>query len=67
MYRKKIVSDRKTGDFAMSINDELVGYAANYVQAEATLNKLVYELLTKDTTPASEQPAQSDYAAEHAA
>ena len=47
MYRKMIVYDRKTGDFAMYLNGELVGYAANYLQAESNLNKLVYELLSK--------------------
>ncbi|HYF61828.1 MAG TPA: hypothetical protein VD886_03385 [Herpetosiphonaceae bacterium] len=47
MYRKMIVYDRKTGDFAMYLNGELVGYAATYLQAESNLNKLVYELLAK--------------------
>ena len=47
MYRKMIQYDRKTGDFAMYINGDLIGYAATYLQAETTLNKLVYELLTK--------------------
>lgn len=47
MYRKMIVYDRKTRDFACYINAELVGYAATYVEAESLLNKLVYELLTK--------------------
>jgi hypothetical protein len=47
MYRKMIVYDRKSRDFAMYLNGELVGYAATYLQAESTLNKLVYELLAK--------------------
>ncbi len=55
MYRKMIMYDRKTGDFAMYLNGELVGYAATYLQAETTLNKLVYELLTK--APVSFQQA----------
>lgn len=49
MYRKTIVYDRKSRDFAMYLNGELVGYAPTYLQAEATLNQLVYELLSSTT------------------
>jgi hypothetical protein len=52
MYRKLISYDRKTGDFAMYLNGELVGYAATYLQAESNLNKLVYELLSRPSAPA---------------
>jgi hypothetical protein len=51
MYRKMIVYDRKTGDFAMYLNGELCGYAATYLQAESNLSKLVYELLSKPRQP----------------
>lgn len=54
MYHKMIQYDRETGDFAMHLNGELVGYAATYLQAETTLNKLVYELLTKNPIPHEE-------------
>lgn len=47
MYRKMIVYDRKTRDFALFLNGELVGYAATYLEGEAQLNKLVYELLSR--------------------
>jgi hypothetical protein len=47
MYRKVITYDRKTGDFALYLNGDLVGYAATYLQAESTLNRLVYELLSR--------------------
>lgn len=47
MYRKMIVYDRKTRDFAMYLDGELVGYAPTYLQAESTLNQLVYELLAR--------------------
>ncbi len=47
MYRKMIVYDRKTGDFAMYLDGELVGYAPTYLDAETRLNQLVYQLLTK--------------------
>jgi hypothetical protein len=50
MYRKMIIRDPKTGDWAMYLNGELVGYAATKEQAESTLNKLIYELLTPTTT-----------------
>ena len=59
MYRKQIVYDRKTKDFAYYLNGELVGYAATYLLAEQTLNKLVYDLLSKPGTvgPSVESPA----------
>ena len=64
MYRKSIVYDRKTGDFAMHLNGELVGYAATYLQAESALNKLVYELLSRPSVPTpaapTAEPADSD-------
>lgn len=47
MYRKMIVYDRKTRDFALYLNGELVGYAATYLEAESKLNRLVYELLSR--------------------
>lgn len=47
MYRKMIVYDRETRDFAMYLNGELVGYAPTYLEAEIQLNKLVYELLAR--------------------
>lgn len=51
MYRKTIVYDRKSKDFAMYLNGELVGYQPTYLQAEATLNQLVYELLASKVVP----------------
>jgi hypothetical protein len=51
MYRKMIVYDRKSRDFAMYLNGELVGYAPTYLQAEASLNQLVYELLSNKSFP----------------
>lgn len=60
MYRKMIVYDRKTGDFAMYLNGELVGYAATYLQAESNLNKLVYDLLSKPSFQEPKSATQSD-------
>jgi len=67
LYRKEVVYDRKTGDFAMYINDEFVGYAADSRQAKTELDTLVYNLLTKGALPAVEQTPRTDYAAEQAA
>ena len=63
MYRKLITYDRKTGDFAMYLNGELVGYAATYLQAESNLNTLVYELLSRPSVPTPVAPTaeQTDY------
>lgn len=47
-YKKMIVYDRKTKDFAMYLNGDLVGYASTYLQAKAVLDQLVYELHTKE-------------------
>lgn len=45
MYRKEIVYDRETHDYAMYLDGELVGFARTYAEAEATLNELVYEII----------------------
>lgn len=47
MYRKEIVYDRETHDYAMYLDGELVGFARNYHEAEVTLDQLVFELLTR--------------------
>ncbi len=49
-YRKEIVFDRETRDFAMYLDGELVGYARTYHEAEITLDELVYELLSSGAT-----------------
>jgi hypothetical protein len=63
MYRKLITYDRRSGDFAMYLNGELVGYAATYLQAESNLNTLVYELLSRPHVPTPVAPTaeQADY------
>ncbi len=45
MYRKEIMYDRETRDYAMYLDGELVGFARTFQEAEATLDKLVFELL----------------------
>lgn len=46
MYRKEIVYDRETRDYAMYLDGELVGFARTYHEAEITLDQLVFELLS---------------------
>lgn len=44
-YRREIVYDRETRDYAMYLDGELVGFARTYHEAEVTLDQLVYDLL----------------------
>lgn len=46
MYRKEIVYDRETRDFALYLDGQLVGFAKTRAEAEAELDALVYRLLT---------------------
>lgn len=46
LYRKEIVWDRESRDYAMYLDGELVGFARTYHEAEVTLDQLVYELMT---------------------
>ena len=45
MYRKTIVYDRDSRDYAMYLDGELIGFARTYHEAEVTLDQLVFELL----------------------
>jgi hypothetical protein len=45
-YRKEIVYDRETRDYAMYLDGELVGFARTYHEAEVTLDQLVFELIS---------------------
>ena len=45
-FRKEIVYDRETHDFAMYLGGNLVGYARTYHEAEVTLDQLVFELMS---------------------
>ncbi|HEU4326076.1 MAG TPA: hypothetical protein VFS21_23250 [Roseiflexaceae bacterium] len=46
MYRKEIVFDRESRDYAMYLDGDLVGYARTYHEAEVTLDQLIFELLS---------------------
>lgn len=46
LYRKEIVFDRETRDYAMYLDGELVGFARSYHEAEVTLDQLVFELIS---------------------
>ena len=45
MFRRNIMYNRATQDFAMYLDGTLVGYAHSYLQAEAVLDQLMLELL----------------------
>lgn len=46
MHHKKIVFDRETRDYALYLDGELVGFARSYLEAEVTLDQLVFEIMT---------------------
>jgi hypothetical protein len=59
MYRKEIVYDRETRDYAMYLDGELVGFARTYHEAEVTLDQLVFELISGQYfVRTGEQPAK---------
>jgi hypothetical protein len=45
MYRKEIVYDRFTKNYAMYLDGELVGFARTYHEAKITLDHLVFDLI----------------------
>jgi hypothetical protein len=46
MYRKEIVYDRETRDYALYLDGELVGFARTYHEGEVLLDQLVFELIS---------------------
>jgi hypothetical protein len=48
MYEKAIIYDPETRDFAFYLDGELIGFAKTYQEAEATLDEIVYDLLTRN-------------------
>jgi hypothetical protein len=46
MYRKEIVYDLETHDYACYLDGELVAYARTYHEAKVLLDQLVFELLS---------------------
>jgi hypothetical protein len=44
VYRREIVYDRDTRDYAMYLDGELIGFARTYSEAEVTLDQLVTHL-----------------------
>lgn len=49
-YRKEIRWDRETKDYALALDGALVGYARTYHEGEVTLDALVFELMSGETT-----------------
>lgn len=54
-YRKEIVFDRESRDYAMYLDGELIGFARSYHEAEITLDELVFELLSSGATATATQ------------
>lgn len=46
MYDKNIRYDRETRDYAMYLDNELIGFARTHHEAEVTLDQTVFEMLT---------------------
>lgn len=53
-FDKQIIYDRTTRDFALYLDDELVGYARTYSEGETTLNELVLSILQHQALAESE-------------
>ena len=45
MYRKEIIYDRETRDYAIFIDGELVGFARTYQEATVMADELISELI----------------------
>jgi hypothetical protein len=45
MYRKEIIYNRSTRDYAYYLNGELMGFARTYHDAKVTLDYLVFDLI----------------------
>lgn len=48
LYKKEIVWDKETRDYACYLDSELVGFARTYTEAEVMLDQLVFELISGD-------------------
>ena len=57
MYLKEISYDRDTRDYAMHLNGALIGFARTSHEAEVTLDRLIYELLSGDYHNLTPTPA----------
>lgn len=57
MYRQEIVRDYETGDWAMYLDGELVGFTMTYPEAQKTLNELVIQLMSVPTISKLDDPA----------
>lgn len=52
---RSINYDAASGDFAMYLDGELIGFARSYSEAEITLDQLVFELLSSGATATATQ------------
>lgn len=51
MYRKEIIYDRETRDYAIYLDGELMGFERTYHSAEVYLDQLVFELMVGQHFP----------------
>jgi hypothetical protein len=49
MYTKEIKFERSTGEYAMYLDGELVGFARTYHDAKVTLDHLVFDLIRDES------------------
>jgi hypothetical protein len=65
-FRKEIVRDGQNGDFLMLLDNEPVGFARNYSEADTTLDELIFTIRYADT-PGTDCPSCGDLLCEDAA
>jgi hypothetical protein len=66
-FRKEIVRDGQNGDFLMLLNNEPVGFARNYSEADTTLDELIFAIRFESDTPGTDCPSCGDLLCEDAA
>lgn len=59
-YSKEIKYDRETRDYAMYLDNELVGWAATYHEAEVALDRIVYDRIAHATGAMPMMPEARD-------
>ncbi len=60
MHRTRYYYDRETRDYAMELDDQLVGYARTAAEAERTLAELLMSVMEHDArlTPVAAQTTE---------
>lgn len=66
VYRKEIVRDGQNGDYLMLLDNEPVGFARNYSEADTTLDELIFAIQFESDTPGTDCPSCGDLLCEDA-